>query len=391
MTNASMEVTFIVTAIQNGTPVDFLVRKGGIGVTTVTLYNFNTNERKLITSIPNTQDKSSFSLTPTTVTQGGPLIDSSETIWPSRLVWAFYYPWYGAGNGISWSDTRLKDQPLSGPYNSESEATILAQIRMAKAAGIDGFIFSWDSSSNENAALQTMLRLAAQENFKVAIYFESTWKGANMTRDDLLGMFRTFFSNFGNDQTYFRIDGRPVIFVYAVDSQPVATWSDIFTTLKLEGHEAFYIAESNNANTSYLEAFDGIHIYEPNTPSQLQTLSVTYRGLQLRTRSYTFLYPGVTRKLWAATVTPGFDDKSLQRGASNYLPRDNGNTFKQAFAAAVGSDPDWILITSFNEWLENSYIEPSVSYGSEYLLLTAQLRASFHNDTVPSLLVLRRK
>ncbi|MGA2973221.1 MAG: glycoside hydrolase family 99-like domain-containing protein [Candidatus Bathyarchaeia archaeon] len=384
MTNASMEITFIVTSIQDGTNATFLVCKGEIGMTNVTLYNFNTNEKNLITSIPNTQMAASFSLTSVSLTQGGPLTDTSDIIWPSRLVWAFYYPWYGVGT--DWSDPKLKDQPLAEPNSSGDEGIILAQIRMAKAAGIDGFIFSWEPT--ENADLQIMLRLAAQENFKVTIYFESECNYANGTRDGILGMFRTFFSNFGNDQRYFRLNGRPVIFVYAVDSQPLAVWEDILLTLKSEGHEGFYIAES--ADTSYLEAFDGIHIYEPNTPSQLQTLNVTYRGLQLRTRSFEFLHPNATRKLWAATFTPGFNDTLLQRNTTHVLPRDNGNTFRESFNAAVGSDPDWILITSFNEWHENTYVEPSVNYGWNYLYLTAQLSATFHNDTVPSLLVVQR-
>ncbi|MGB3905510.1 MAG: glycoside hydrolase family 99-like domain-containing protein [Anaerolineae bacterium] len=38
--------------------------------------------------------------------------------------------------------------------------------------------------------------------------------------------------------------------------------------------------------------------------------------------------------------------------------------------AALHSDPDWIFITTWNEWWEHTYIEPSESYGDQYLEIT---------------------
>jgi len=45
------------------------------------------------------------------------------------------------------------------------------------------------------------------------------------------------------------------------------------------------------------------------------------------------------------------------------------------------SHPDWILITSFNEWWENTHIEPSETYGHQYLDFTAQYSAEFKGLT----------
>ncbi|MCB0061588.1 MAG: SH3 domain-containing protein, partial [Caldilineaceae bacterium] len=45
--------------------------------------------------------------------------------------------------------------------------------------------------------------------------------------------------------------------------------------------------------------------------------------------------------------------------------------------AAIASNPNWIVITSFNEWPEGTYIEPSAAYGNTYLNLTAAWSGAF--------------
>src|SRR2546426_526481 len=44
----------------------------------------------------------------------------------------------------------------------------------------------------------------------------------------------------------------------------------------------------------------------------------------------------------------------------------------RSWMAAIASNPDWITITTFNEWFEGAMIEPSIHYGNLYLDLTAQ-------------------
>jgi len=41
------------------------------------------------------------------------------------------------------------------------------------------------------------------------------------------------------------------------------------------------------------------------------------------------------------------------------------------------TQPDFIIMHSFNEWIEGSMIEPSASYGDLYLELTARHVAAF--------------
>ena len=59
------------------------------------------------------------------------------------------------------------------------------------------------------------------------------------------------------------------------------------------------------------------------------------------------------------------------------VDRANGETYRSFWRVARASDPQWILITSFNEWHEGSEIEPSVEFGTFYLELTAEEAAAW--------------
>ena len=78
-------------------------------------------------------------------------------------------------------------------------------------------------------------------------------------------------------------------------------------------------------------------------------------------------------KIFAATVQPGYDDHLLpDRGGGQVQERLEGDFYRSTFEAALASDPDWIFITSWNEWWETTQIEPSESYGDLYLQITRE-------------------
>ncbi len=74
---------------------------------------------------------------------------------------------------------------------------------------------------------------------------------------------------------------------------------------------------------------------------------------------------------WDSTVIPGFDDRKV-RNPSSVVSRDHGveRTYDYFWRQALETRPDWVLITTFNEWHEGSEIEPSLQYGSEFLTRT---------------------
>src|SRR4029077_8433511 len=78
-------------------------------------------------------------------------------------------------------------------------------------------------------------------------------------------------------------------------------------------------------------------------------------------------------KYWISPFAPGFDARLV--GGQRAVPRDNGQTLRTEYAAAVRSSPDMLGLISWNEFSENSYGEPSKNYGYQSLDVLRQLRA----------------
>jgi hypothetical protein len=89
-------------------------------------------------------------------------------------------------------------------------------------------------------------------------------------------------------------------------------------------------------------------------------------------------FPGYTAKLqamssaiharhglWIAPAAPGFDARLV--GGTRVVPRKNGATLRKEMDAATQSSPDALGLISWNEFSENSQVEPSVRFGRRYL------------------------
>jgi hypothetical protein len=78
--------------------------------------------------------------------------------------------------------------------------------------------------------------------------------------------------------------------------------------------------------------------------------------------------------LWIPSAAPGFDARKV--GGTSVVERREGGTLRAELAAAASSAPDAIGLISWNEFSENTHVEPSRNYGSRYLELLADLRGT---------------
>ena len=289
-----------------------------------------------------------------------------------RLVLAFYYAWF---DQATWSSGKLGDQPVQ-PYDSRDRATIQRHVAQAKAAGIDALVQSWYGPSGgvnnmTESNFATLLDVSAQSGLRAAVDFETIGPFFG-SAGDVQGALATLLAGHARHPAYLKVGGRPVIFFWRQQRFSVDEWAAIRQQVD-PNHASIWIAEG--ADLGYLRVFDGIHLYSVAWSADPASALVNF-GAKARKAAQDlggFRY-------WVATAMPGYDDLKLRGGFSR--ARNNGDYYRASFSGAAKSGADFTIITSFNEWLEGTQIEPSVSYGDAYLSLTRELAAAYKSGEV---------
>lgn len=287
-----------------------------------------------------------------------------------RLVLAFYYTWFDEN---TWTPAKVPDFPTQ-PYASRDPAAMDRHIAQAQAAGIDAFVVSWYGPGGGNQTetnFAAMLDVAAARGFKLALDVEVTSPFAGDGTAGTAEMLRHALATHANHPAYLRVDGKPVFFFWRQQRYGVDTWRAIRDQVD-PGRGSIWIAEG--IDMSYQAVFDGHHLYSVtwNPPSDVfATASKFSRWVQAARQRYG------SHRYWVATVMPGYDDTRTGRGNAFARSREGGAYYVQTWQAAIASNPDWVVITSFNEWPEGTYIEPSQAYGDSYLGLTAEWAGRF--------------
>lgn len=292
---------------------------------------------------------------------------------PHIPVLAFYYTWYSPS---SWCLCRMSDLPPLR-YDSGSPATIDRQLRQASNAGIHGFISSWwgrgDQTDQHFALLQSRaaaLHRATGHRFTSTIYLESD-SPLLRTQRSIVPALRYVLAQYARSPFFFHWHGKPVIFIWDPlgGGRTLAMWRRIRARVDPR-HRTIWSAEGTDINL--LTVFDGLHLFSAANWA-LPTGDIAATDAAFRARINTFNAMHHTHRIWAAGVVPGWNDMRVSgRRDAHIVPRHNGATYRLSWTAARASNPDWITITSFNEWFEGSMIEPSIHYGDRYLKITRQ-------------------
>ncbi len=292
-------------------------------------------------------------------------------------VLAFYYTWY---HPATFTLAQMSDLPTT-PYESGAPATIDRQLRQASAAGITGFISSWwgpgDQSDKNFAQLlsrSAALKQVAGRQFASTIYLETdapAFRSSNAIEQAL----RYVVGTYGQSPYFFHWQGKPVIFIWDPLGQgrTLATWAGIRQQVDAN-HRTIWSAEG--VSTSLLDVFDGLHLFSAAYWAVLDgSIGAADAGFRAKIDAYNAAHG--TQRIWAAGVLPGYDDTRVPGRTGTYVvPRRHGATYRLSWAAALASHPDWVTITTFNEWFEGAMIEPSIHYGNLYLDITRQYAKS---------------
>jgi hypothetical protein len=276
-----------------------------------------------------------------------------------------YYAWYDQNE---WTRGETSDAPVV-PYNSDDPATIEAQVREAASIGINGFELDWLGPDNPSIPswpggrtdrnLRKLLSIAGRYNFKATADYDVA-RAINAAPSDLATGLKYLRDAYTGDPAWFRFQGKPVVVFFHVAQYPVQTWQAIRNQVD-PNHAMYWIGEGDNF--SYLGVFDGMHAYDLHWSSNPSAQLASYAR---RTRQN-------GGKIWMATVEPGYDDHLSRTPNPPVVDRQNGAYYRAMWQGAIGTCPEIISITSWNEWVEGHYIEPSVRFGSLFVDVTREL------------------
>lgn len=300
------------------------------------------------------------------------------------VVLSNYFPWY---DPHTWETgcTSAGDLPRDGVYQSDDSTVIARHIGQARAASLDGFAVHWFAPQGRTDANFGQVLSQSPAGFNSTVTFlHHILPG--VSQQSVIDALSYIINTYGQHPRFFRAAGKPVIMfsdMYRVpgdQESAVARWQAIRQAVD-PGHNTWWIAEG--LDPAYLAVFDGLYVYKidhaccPNAYQKAPQWANWVRDWEQQTGQ---------PKLWVGTVMPGWNDLNSGqahctdlRVSSEPFARDRagGAYYAKTWETVLPTQPDFIIIHSFNEWVEGSYIEPSAAFGDLYLQLTAQWIAQF--------------
>lgn len=311
-------------------------------------------------------------------------------------VLAFYYGWWGtpsgSGDWVHWKGVdpaaehieNSAHYPAGGAYDSHDPALLDRQAAEAQGAGITGFIASWwGQGSFEDKGIAPLLAAAGRHGLSVTAYYEKVGGADPAARAQAaIADLDYILSHYAGDKAWLRVGGTPVVFIYgrAMRALTTSQWQQVLTQVRADNPGGLAtVVETLDA--PLLGPFDGASLY--NITGQTQ------RKSPMLTRTWAHAaYPGMVAaagpaRISTVVVIPGYDDRELaeRKPPRPVTDRWGGETYRALWQEAIAAKPDWVLITSWNEWHEGSEIEPSVEYGSLLLDETREFAGKFRAGT----------
>ena len=269
----------------------------------------------------------------------------------ARLVGAYYYPWYRAGDWRSFTDYT----PKGGDYVSTDKATIHKQLHWVERGEIDFLIIELVADHNRESrfnyeAIDTLVQAIAERRrrgysrLKFAILSDifvgetevkTNERWLELTREHLDKIWAKYVEPFPD--AYVRLGGKPLLGIF---SPPVAVDDARFAIFR-----PYWISH---------EQWSGWNRKHEMVP-------------------FWDTYPQTVTDSRFVSVTPGYNDWRLERKpqVAPYLPRRGGDTFVQQWRRVFEVNPEVVLVYSYNEYYEQTQLEPTLQTGDRYLLLNA--------------------
>jgi glycoprotein endo-alpha-1,2-mannosidase len=225
-------------------------------------------------------------------------------------------------------------------------------------AGIGVCVISWwGKGKYEDKSIPKYLDIADRFGLKIAFHIEPFYTSAQEFREIL----KYLVSQYGDHPAIYKFNGKPLYYIY--DSYKVKSeeWAKVLNpegeiTIRNNALDATFIGLWVNENEGdfFLDSgFDGFYTYFASD-------GFVY-GSTTSNWPYLKDYSKQNDLIFNPCVGPGYIDTRIRPwNNANTKPREKGAYYEKMFKSALKTNPDFIGITSFNEWHEGTQIEPAV-------------------------------
>ncbi len=300
------------------------------------------------------------------------------------LLGAHYYPWYQTGEQTRhWNENEdyavVADLPVQGEYSSNDAQLITRHLSLVEQSGLDYLVINLQITHSgldeqELSAADLLFEIAAQSMPELSLCFMLSYDKADS--ETINESFAILEKRYVSKENYLKLHSKPVIW-YFVSESFIGHFYHHYAKLNESTIEYHRIAASSSCYNKYLPAhynefFDGWSVYSP-----LQVSSPPMWRNMWETSYEDFIEDNQGDCINVFTLSPGYDDTALtlkQRSNSSVrkvLRKKSKTYFKMQNACLeLDTQPDLIVITSFNEFHENTHIEPTEAIGNQYITST---------------------
>ena len=303
-----------------------------------------------------------------------------------------YYLWYGEGFGsLHWNDNPksgyVNDKPALGYYGSVKGETIHHHFDLFEEMGLDFVILNLHvdalgANGLEVVGIQYVFDIAKQRNSRLKFAVQIAPYVVDSV-DNVVTVVKMIEKLFKDHPNYLTIDEKPILFWF---------WSGV-----MDGNKSLVNKLNDTANSftniavslrlphaiderkSSFDFFAGMIPFSPLELASEERWETIWTLAYQSAKDAGMPYRGVT-------VSPGYDDTHLedeQRVGNPYrsVSRRDGGTYQKCFQFAAGlkEQPDIVMISTFNEYHENTHIEPTLRHGSTYINMTKEFIQKLRN------------
>jgi hypothetical protein len=268
----------------------------------------------------------------------------------------------------------LRDRPLpravrTGDYQL---ADARAEVRDAKAHGLDGFTLNLMGFSGKNweVSLDIMEAAELEGDFTVLPLLDvSSTTVANTNPADVANAIATLLAF----DSAVVMDGEHALGSFLAERVSVQWWTNVFAALEAKSLPVKFFAVFNDASTANLEKFAPISYAMSNWGAR--TAGSARAGRNLAAVAHDL------GTLWMAPVAV----QDARPRSSKYAEAGNTETLRATWERAIADGADFVQIATWNDYSESTAIAGSMAHGYTFLKLMAFYSEWFTTGNAPAI------